>query len=128
MRFVKLIPGALAGILTYLFGEWSPMLTMLVTVVVTDYVTGVIAAAVTHSLSSKRGFVGIIKKFLIFTVVALSAAFDKLVPATHDSVKAVVCMFYIANESLSVIENVGETGLPLPKALIKMVEKLKDAE
>ena len=114
-----------AGVLTYIFGEWTPMLTLLVTVVIIDYVTGVTAAAVTHKLSSKRGFTGIAKKFLIFLIVALSAAFDRLIPATHDAVKAAVCMFYIANESLSCLENAGEIGLPLPKVLREMIEKLK---
>ena len=125
LKYFRFAIGTFAGVFTYVFGEWSPVLTMLVTVVIIDYVTGIAAAAVKKELSSKKGFVGILKKFVIFAIVALSAAFDRLLPATHDAVKAMVCTFYIANESLSVIENAGEIGLPLPKGLIAVVEKLK---
>ena len=117
--------GTVAGVLTYIFGEWNPMMTMLVTVIIIDYLTGVVSAAVNHKLSSQIGFRGILKKLFILLIVAFAAAFDKLLPATHNAVKAMVCMFYIANEALSIIENAGEIGLPLPRALREAVEKLK---
>ena len=59
-------------------------------------------------------------------IVALAAMADRLFPMTNQAIRTTVCMFYIANESLSVLENAGEIGLKLPKALKDAIEKLKD--
>ena len=57
-------------------------------------------------------------------MVALAALIDRLVPATNGAVRSAVCMFYIANEGLSILETAGTLGLPLPAALSGALQKL----
>lgn len=125
IRIICPLSSIFAAAITYIFGEWSPMLTLLCVVVITDYITGIAAAVYKKELNSRIGFIGILKKVLIFVVVAFASAFDRFLPVTHNAIKAAVCMFYIANEALSVTENIGTLGIPLPKALRDAVEKLK---
>lgn len=111
----NLITGVLAGVsgvLSYIFGPWDAMIMVLIAVVALDYITGVAYAAVSKTLSSVIGFKGLLKKVFIFVLVALSTMLDKLVPATNGAVRSAVCMFYIANEGLSILENAGRIGLP----------------
>lgn len=126
VKVLKCIASAVFGVFCFFFGPWDAVMSILLAIVIIDYVTGVISAAVRGELSSKKGFGGILKKIFIFMIVALAAMVDKLLPMTNQAVKTTVCMFYIANESLSVLENAGEIGLKLPKALKAAIEKLKD--
>ena len=125
IKYIRLLLTVSAGVFTYLFGELTPLFTALISVVCIDYVTGIISAAVNHKLNSEKGFAGILKKVFIFLIVAVASILDAIIPATHAAIHASVCMFYIANESLSIIENAGEIGLPLPQVLKNTVEKLK---
>ena len=127
----NLITGVLAGVsgvLSYIFGPWDAMIMVLIAVVALDYITGVAYAAVSKTLSSAIGFKGLLKKVFIFVLVALSTMLDKLVPATNGAVRSAVCMFYIANEGLSILENAGRIGLPMPEALKGALVKLKDGK
>lgn len=119
------IPAAIAAVLTYLFGPFEGPLIVLVAVMALDYVTGVASAAVRKQLSSYLGFKGLVKKGFILALVALGCMLDKLAPSTHGAVRNAVCMFYIANEGLSILENAGEMGLPLPAALSAAITKLR---
>ena len=104
----NLITGVLAGVsgvLSYIFGPWDAIITALIIVVALDYITGVAYAAISRTLSSAIGFKGLLKKVFIFVLVALSTMLDKLVPATNGAVRSAVCMFYIANEGLSILKN-----------------------
>ena len=124
-EFFKAIPALLGGIAAYLWGPWDALIVVLIGVVVMDYVTGVLSALVRKTLCSTACFTGILKKVLIFVLVALAALLDRLVPATNDAVRAAVIIFYIANEGISILENAGEIGLPLPDALKNALSKLK---
>lgn len=128
MDFIKAIPAVLGGVAAYLWGPWDALIIVLICAVALDYVTGMISAAVRGVMSSKIGCVGILKKVAIFILVALAALLDKLVPATNDAVRASVIVFYIANESLSILENATEIGLPLPDALKNALALLKNGE
>lgn len=108
---------AAGGVLSYLFGPWDGPVMVLLGVVVMDYLTGVACAALKKELSSATGFMGLLKKVFIFILVALAAMVDKLTPATNGAVRSAVCMFYIANEGISILENAGRLGLPLPGVL-----------
>ena len=121
---VKTIFAAIGGVLVYLFGPCDALIIALVAVVVIDYITGVMCAAFKHALSSNEGFKGLLKKVGIFALVALASLLDKLVPSTNEAVRASVCIFYIANEGISILENVGEMGVPLPKILKDILGKL----
>jgi toxin secretion/phage lysis holin len=66
------------------------------------------------------------KKIMIFVLVAVGSLLDKVIPAANNAIRAAICMFYIANEGLSILENAGALGLPLPAVLKKWLAKLKE--
>jgi len=125
ISFTGGVAAAIGAAAAYLFGPWDAMIMVLVAVVALDYISGVACAAINKELCSSTGFKGLIKKVFIFLLVALAAMLDKLVPATNGAVRSAVCMFYIANEGISILENAGRLGLPLPGALKGMLTKLK---
>lgn len=113
------------GIIGFLFGGWTMALTVLLTLVVLDYVTGWLASAVEGKLSSAVGFKGIIKKVAIFIIVAVAHLVDGFLGASAILINASI-FFYASNELLSIIENSGRIGLPIPTLLKKAVEILKE--
>lgn len=114
------------GILTYIWGPWDALIIALVIFVTLDYITGIAKAAVHGELSSKVGFHGLLKKVAIFVLVAIGTVMDSVIPAANHAIRSAVIMFYIANEGLSILENAGQLGLPLPKVLKRALEKMKD--
>ncbi len=70
-------------------------------------------------LSRQVGFKGLLKKIVIFMIVAVGTLIDRITPATNEAVSTAICMYYIANEGLSILENSAEMRLPLPKVLKK---------
>lgn len=120
----KAVAGLVGGSIVGFLGGWDTALMVLVIFVVLDYVTGVVAAFYNKSLDSNIGFKGIVQKVLIFVVVAVGYWLDVLLG--EQVLRSVVIFFYIANEALSIIENLGQAGVPVPDALKGAVEKLKD--
>ena len=94
--------------------------------VVLDYITGIAKAAVRRELSSKAGCHGLLKKVAIFVLVAIGTVMDSVIPAANHAIRSAVIMFYIANEGLSILENAGEIGLPMPEALKAALKKLSE--
>lgn len=125
---LRIAAAGIGGIATYIWGQWDALIIALVAMVAIDYITGIIKAAVQGKLSSLVGFKGLLKKVAIFLLVAVGVMVDKIIPATNEAVRSAVIFFYIANEGLSILENAGELGLPLPAALKKSLEKMKDKE
>lgn len=125
---LRIAAAGIGGIATYIWGPWDALIIALVAMVVIDYITGVIKAAVQGKLSSLVGFKGLLKKVAIFLLVAVGVMVDRVIPATNEAVRSAVIFFYIANEGLSILENAGELGLPLPAALKKSLEKMQDKE
>ena len=115
------IGGAAAS---YLFGGWSALLTILLTFVVLDYVTGVVAAAKEGKLNSETGAWGIAKKVGTFVVVAVAHLVDSALGDAHLFRDAAI-FFFLANELLSVIENAGRIGVPIPPVMQRAVEVLR---
>jgi toxin secretion/phage lysis holin len=109
---------------SYLFGGWSTLLGVLLTFVVIDYVSGVIAAGAEGKLKSKVGLIGIARKVFIFAMVAIAHLVDSALGDQHVLRDATI-FFYLANELLSIIENAGRVGLPVPTPIQKAVEVLK---
>lgn len=127
-EFIYRTAAALLGAATgYLFGGWSELIGVLIAFVIIDYVSGVLAAAYTGTLSSSVGFRGIAKKVMIFTIVAVAHLADRAVGLQHVIMDAAI-YFYMANELLSIIENAGRTGLPIPDQIKSAVEILKGRE
>ncbi len=117
--------GVACGILAYVFGAPDAWMVGLVILVVLDYVTGLMKAYVSGELCSKVGFKGILKKLMYFAIVAVAVIIDTLTGA--GGVLRMACIgFLIANEGVSILENCAAAGLPVPKALVKVLTKLKD--
>lgn len=125
---LRIAAAGIGGIATYIWGPWDALIIALVAMVAIDYITGIIKAAMQGKLSSLVGFKGLLKKVAIFLLVAVGVMVDKIIPATNEALRNAVIFFYIANEGLSILENAGELGLPLPAALKKSLEKMKDKE
>lgn len=122
--------GALLGGLTGTFlGGWDGFLLCLTTFVVIDYLTGFVAAASQRRLSSARGFAGILKKILIFVVVGLGHLLDTaLLGGTGAPLRSAMIFFYLANEGLSILENLTALGLPVPRRLRQLLTELGEEE
>lgn len=116
--------GVIGGALSFLFGGFDTALKLLCTMVVFDYVSGVCAAAYTGTLSSRVGFVGIGKKCCMFVVVA---AANLLSQFSGVPIREITIFFYLSNEGLSFVENMGKI-LPIPPQLKQLIESLKEEE
>lgn len=125
VMWIKGAIAALGGAAAYLWGPWDALINALIALVALDYVTGVICAAANKRLSSEIGFKGLIKKALIFALVAVAGVADKVIPATNQAIRGAVILFYIANEAISILENAAELGLPVPEKLKAVLIKTK---
>lgn len=123
---LKYAAAGAGGLFAYLFEAWDALIIALVIFVVADYITGIAKAATQGKLSSAVGFKGLLKKVMIFVLVMVGTVVDKAIPAANHAIRSAVIMFYIANEGLSILENAGELGLPLPNALKNALEKIKE--
>ena len=110
---------------SYLFG-WDGLTGALLTLMVIDYISGVLAAYINPNLAlnSQKGFRGIVKKMMILLLVSLAHFVDKAVGQIL--AQTIVVWFFIGNEGLSVIENSAKAGLPVPAKLRATLEQLKD--
>lgn len=88
--------------------------------------TGMIASALEGKLSSQVGFRGIIRKLLIFVLVAAAHLVDLAIGWNMHIIRDAIVFFYIANEFISIVENAGRAGVPIPAVLRKAIELLKD--
>lgn len=123
-NFFKGFAAAVAAVVTYLFGGWSALLNILLIFVAVDYITGVAAAGKRGELSSSVGMWGIAKKVSIFLIVAIGYLIDGAV-GTDTLIRDAAIYFYMANELISLLENLGEIGVPLPPVISQAVAILK---
>lgn len=112
--------GAFCG---YFLGGWDTTLKVLVIMAAIDYITGVLAAGYNGELKSKVGFRGIAKKVVLFLLVAAATQADAVI-GTNSAIREATIFFFIGNELLSLLENAGRMGTPLPSALTNAVEIL----
>lgn len=115
---------ALGTAASALLGGWDMWLQVLVYFVIADYLTGVLAAFCLKKLSSEVGARGIAKKVFIFLLVGIAYQIDML--AGTELVRVAVCAFYIGIEGLSVLENAGKLGIPLPEVLTSALEQMQN--
>jgi len=111
------------SVLSTLLGGWDVLLSALVAAAVLDYASGLIAAYIEKNLRSDVGYRGAAKKVLMFVLVALACTVDKA--AGSEIVRTATISFYIGIEGLSVLENAGRSGIPLPGALRAALEELQ---
>lgn len=114
---------ALTGIV-YFLGGLDVALISLVTVIVIDYVTGMAKSYIKGNLNSQKGFKGIIKKVCMLLVVALAVVADKATVG-NGAIRTLVTYYLVANEALSIIENLAAMDIRVPKILIDKLEQLK---
>lgn len=120
-NFIKMVSAAFGAGVGYLFGGWSILINLLLILVVVDWLTGWTAAWIKHELRSRVGFEGIARKVAIFLVVTIAHFIDSALGGTGYIQDAVI-FFYLANELLSVIENMGRMGVPMPDVLRNAVK------
>ena len=127
-KLIQTISAVAAGIAGFLWGGMDGLLYALVSFMILDYITGCFVAIVQKELSSKIGFKGIAKKVLIMALVAVGHILDTHIPGGGAFCRSAVIGFYIANEGISILENAGELGIPLPKKLIAVLKQLKSKD
>ena len=123
---IQLIFSAVGGWLGYFLGGCDGLLYALIAFVVIDYITGVMCAIINRELSSAVGFKGIFRKVLIFLLVGIANIIDVQVIGTGAVVRTAVIFFYISNEGVSLLENAGHLGLPIPEKIKTVLEQLHD--
>ena len=117
---------AAGGWLGYFLGGCDGLLLALVLFAVADYITGVMCAVADKKLSSEVGFKGICRKVIIFMLVGVAHVIDVNVIATGSVLRTAVIFFYLSNEGVSLLENAGHLGLPIPKKMQEVLEQLHD--
>lgn len=109
----------------YLLGGVDVALQCLLVMIILDYISGIASAIYNKNLDSKIGLKGILKKFMYLVIVCVSVIIDKIVGNTG-VVRTLVIYFFVANDGLSIIENISKMGIPLPKKLIDTLNQLKN--
>ena len=123
---IQLVISALGGWLGYFLGGCDGLLYALIAFAAMDYVTGVMCAVNDHTLSSEVGFRGICRKVLIFLLVGMANILDVAVIGNGFVLRTAVIFFYISNEGVSLLENAGHLGLPIPQKMKDVLEQLHD--
>jgi toxin secretion/phage lysis holin len=132
-KIVK-IAAAAVGAVAGAFGGWSWLMTVLLVCMAADYLSGTIVAWMGKStkteyggLSSKVGALGLMRKGLMLMVVLVAALLDRALGQGNAMFRDAVCWFYVANEGISLMENLNLAGVPFPQKLKDLLgEKAKE--
>ena len=124
-QYIQAVFTALGGWLGWFLGGCDGLIYALIAFVVIDYITGLMCAVVNKQLSSEVGFNGIFKKVLIFILVGTGNIVDKQLIGSGSVLRTAVIFFYLSNEGISIIENAGILGLPIPQKLKDVLAQLK---
>lgn len=124
VTYTKVVCGALSGMVSALFGTMDAFFYGLLFCISADYITGILAALYEQKLDSRVGFRGVLKKIVILTIVSLAHFLGEVtkIPALRD----LVIGFYIANESLSILENATRMQIPCTDKLKDVLKQLKE--
>lgn len=134
-KILELLAAA-GGAVASFFINMPPLVWILIAVMTIDYVTGLICGAMGKSqktetgyLASHAAFLGLLKKALILSVVLLAALLDQAVSngagIQFEAVMGATCLWFIASEGLSILENVASIGVPVPKIMLKLLEVMR---
>ena len=105
------------GILGWFFGGLDGFLKVLIAATVIDYITGICKAGIKGKISSEVGFKGIARKVIMFFFVGLANIIDVHMLGNTAALRTAVCLFYIGNEGISIVENAEKIGVPIPQFL-----------
>ena len=136
MRKASEALAAIGGAIASFFINMPPLVWILIAVMSIDYITGLICGAMGKSNKTENGYLeshtalkGLMKKGLIILVVLLAALLDQAVSAgagiQFEAVMGATCLWFIASEGLSILENVAMMGVPVPKILLKLLEVMR---
>lgn len=123
---ISVFGGIIGGYICSLLGGWDVTLKALVVLVIFDYITGVLKAIATKTLSSHVGFNGLIRKIIIFIVVATGVIIQSVI-GDAIPLREVVIIFFICNEGISLLENASEF-VPIPEKLKEVLIQLRTKE
>lgn len=137
MKKVAEILAAIGGAIASFFVNMPPLVWILIGVMSLDFITGLICGIMGKSkktengyLASHEAFKGLMKKMLIIFVVVLAACLDYAVSVgagiTFEAVTGATCLWFIASEGLSILENVASMGVPVPKILLNLLEIMRE--
>lgn len=116
--------GEIGTVILWMFGGIDIAMQCLLIAIAIDYVSGLIKAFNTKTLDSKIGFKGILKKIGILCIVALAVVVDRIT-GDAGAIRTLVIYYFVANEGLSVLENLSIAGLPIPASIKKALQALK---
>ena len=122
--------GAIGGVIASLFGGWDAVLATLVMFMAIDYVSGLVVAGVFHNskkttsgaLESKAGWKGLCRKGMSLLFVLIAYRLDLAIGSNY--IRDAVIIGFIVNETISIVENAGLMGVPLPKVINKAIDIL----
>ena len=123
-NWISIMFGFVGGFLSYWLGGWDVLLKTIVFLAVVDYITGLIKAVYLKELSSEIGFKGLLKKIVMFIVIAVAYVIQELIGETIP-LREIVIMFYICNEAISLLENAA-IFVPIPDKLRDVLLQLRD--
>lgn len=123
-KVIQAVFTAAGGWIGYFLGGNDGLIYVLLVFVIIDYITGIMCAVSDKKLSSSIGFKGICRKVLIFMLVGMAHLLDRYVLKTGSVLRTAVIFFYISNEGISLLENAGHLGLPIPEKLKEVLEQL----
>ena len=123
---IQMVITAIGGWLGYFLGGCDGLVIALVVFAAADYLTGVMCAVSERKLSSEVGFRGICRKVLIFVMVGIANILDVQVIGNGSILRTAIIFFYISNEGISLLENAGRLGLPIPEKLKMVLKHLHD--
>lgn len=123
---IKVFLAGIIGSITYTLGGWDMLIQILVTLMVVDYITGILIAIIEKKLNSSIGFKGLFKKFAILIIIMVAVQVDMAIGNPANYFRNIVCLLYIANEAISILENCGKLGVPLPTFLMNILEQIKE--
>ena len=137
MKKVTEILAAIGGAIVSFFVTMPPLVWILIAVMTIDYITGLICGAMGKSKKTENGyleshaaFLGLMKKALILLVVLLAALLDMAVSKgagiQFEAVMGACCLWFIASEGMSILENVASMGVPVPRVMMKLLEIMRE--
>ena len=125
-RDIQLVITAFGGVIGAFLGNMDGLLYTLIAFIIIDYITGFLCAIVEHDLSSEVGARGIAKKVVILLLVGIANMIDLNVIKSGAVIRTAVIFFYLSNEGVSILENAGRLGLPIPTKLKSVLAQLRD--
>lgn len=128
LRFMETAAAVTGGLLGFIFGGMDGILYALLAFIIIDYISGCLVAISKKELSSEIGFKGISKKIIIMALVGVANIVDLQILGQGSALRTATIFFYIANEGISILENAGQLGLPLPKKLVGILKQINTEE